>query len=346
MAYQRNIATGLSRSYASAPSIDVDSNNLKLIVFSDHHKGKRDAADDFAPCEPVYLQALDHYQENGFTLAVLGDVEDLWENRPEEILPQYREVSQRERVFNSAGRYFRFFGNHDDEWSYPDSVRKYLQKDYGNLHVYEGMRLRIQDANGLPKEIFLVHGHQGTLESDRLSWISRWIVRNIWRPFQRLANVRLTTAATNWRLRHRHEVAMYNWAIKQSGMLLITGHTHHPIFPSHAWLTQLLDRYQELRRRPEGLNDEQLEELEAEIAYARQQTRPCYFNTGCCSFADGSISGIEISEGQIRLVRWLQDSGQVRREILDRADLYEILDRVQTPAEPISESIPPLPESL
>lgn len=317
----------------------TDADSLKLIVFSDHHKGKGDAADDFAPCEATYLQALDYYQENGFTLAVLGDVEDLWENRAEEILNRYRTVSQRERVFNAQGRYLRFFGNHDDEWSYPDSVQKYLQKDYGALHVYESMRLRLNDSNGIPKEIFLVHGHQGTLKSDRLSWITRWIVHNVWRPFQRLTHVKLTTAATNWRLRHHHDVAMYNWAIERPGMLLITGHTHHPIFPSHAWLTQLIDRYQELRRRPEGLDDKQLEELETEIAYTRKQTQPRYFNSGCCSFADGSITGIEISENQIRLVRWRYESGEAQSEILDSADLSKILDKIQSPAEPISDEI-------
>ena len=54
--------------------------------------------------------------------------------------------------------------------------------------------------------------------------------------------------------------------------------------------------------------------LHAELEYARTNDRrdvrrvtvspPCYFNTGCCSFPDGDITGLEIADGQIRLVRW------------------------------------------
>ncbi|MDF1500801.1 MAG: hypothetical protein P1P76_10055 [Anaerolineales bacterium] len=340
MTYQENIARGLSRAYAEAPQLEAHPGSLKMIIFSDHHKGRRDQADDFAACEQTYLEALAYYQEQGFTLAILGDAEEFWENRPQETLPRYRSVMEIERTFNEDGRYLRFFGNHDDEWCYPDSVRSNLEPLLGELHVYEGLRLQFPQLRELHAEIFLVHGHQGTLESDRLSWITRAIVRHIWRPIQRLTNFRLTTPATDWRLRHRHEVAMYNWAIAQSGVLLITGHTHHPIFPSHAWLTQLIDRYQELRRQPEGLDDEQLNELETEIAYARQQIQPCFFNTGCCSFADGSITGVELADSEIRLVRWANSGENISRKVLDNASIFEIMGRIQLPSEPISDEIP------
>ena len=39
-------------------------------------------------------------------------------------------------------------------------------------------------------------------------------------------------------------------------------------------------------------------------AVALPGTKPSYFNTGCCSFSDRSITGIEIAGGEIRLVRW------------------------------------------
>jgi hypothetical protein len=54
--------------------------------------------------------------------------------------------------------------------------------------------------------------------------------------------------------------------------------------------------------------------IRAELEYARTADRrpekvltvvpPCYFNTGCCSFPDGDITGLEIADGEIRLVRW------------------------------------------
>jgi len=38
--------------------LDVDAD--RLVVLSDMHRGKRDRADDFLPCEDAYRLALDH----------------------------------------------------------------------------------------------------------------------------------------------------------------------------------------------------------------------------------------------------------------------------------------------
>ena len=52
-----------------------------------------------------------------------------------------------------------------------------------------------------------------------------------------------------------------------------------------------------------------LEYVEAEIRRQRAQPSagleaPRYFNTGCCSYGDGDITGIELDRTRIRLVRW------------------------------------------
>jgi hypothetical protein len=54
----------------------------------------------------------------------------------------------------------------------------------------------------------------------------------------------------------------------------------------------------------------------------------CYFNTGCCSFGDGSVSGLEIVDGKIRLVSWPWPwgNGAPVRVTLDEADLGELFD--------------------
>src|ERR687886_404857 len=52
---------------------------------------------------------------------------------------------------------------------------------------------------------------------------------------------------------------------------------------------------------------------------------PCYFNTGCCSFGDGDITGIEIAGGEIRLIRWLDDNEDPHPKILARDSLTEVL---------------------
>lgn len=39
----------------------IDVNSAKYIIFSDHHKGNRDGADDFRVCERTYNAALAYY---------------------------------------------------------------------------------------------------------------------------------------------------------------------------------------------------------------------------------------------------------------------------------------------
>jgi hypothetical protein len=51
----------------------------RYSILSDQHKGARDKADAFRQCEAAYRAALTHYRDHGFTLVLLGDVEELWE---------------------------------------------------------------------------------------------------------------------------------------------------------------------------------------------------------------------------------------------------------------------------
>ena len=65
---------------------------LRLVLFSDLHKGQRDAADDFEQCEETYLAALHDYRQSDYEIALLGDVEDLWECWPEPVIAAYSNV--------------------------------------------------------------------------------------------------------------------------------------------------------------------------------------------------------------------------------------------------------------
>jgi hypothetical protein len=55
--------------------------------------------------------------------------------------------------------------------------------------------------------------------------------------------------------------------------------------------------------------------------------QPSYFNTGCCSYSDGSITGIEISDGDLRLVRWTDEKPPQRAEVFS-ASLRAVLAAV------------------
>ena len=61
-------------------------------------------ADDFKVCESTYLRALDHYHENGYSLFLLGDIEEFWENHIISVIANYREVILSEKRFFDDGR--------------------------------------------------------------------------------------------------------------------------------------------------------------------------------------------------------------------------------------------------
>lgn len=204
------------------------------IIFSDQHKGAGDGADEFRLCKDTYLAALRHYNSTGFTLVLLGDVEELWENKFTEVLAAYRDVLEAEAAFG-AKRYLRVWGNHDDRWMEE-------QNRFGVIW-FGGVDLPSQDAA----------------------------------------------------LRGKHDLIMYNWASAQEKMMLIVGHTHRPVWAG---------RTKEEQHQPGSV--------------------PSYFNTGCCKFADGDITGMEIQDGVLRLIRWKTTGGMSSRTKLQEAPLLEL----------------------
>jgi hypothetical protein len=48
---------------------------------------------------------------------------------------------------------------------------------------------------------------------------------------------------------------------------------------------------------------------------------PTYFNSGCCCYSDGDITGIEIADEKIRLIRWNSKTG---REILEETSFVKL----------------------
>ena len=187
----------------STPSIDIVS--AQIIIFSDHHKGARNRADDFQVAERTYNAALAYYFHMGYTLISLGDVEELWEEQAKPVLDAYDYTLKLEAQFHRKGRYLRFWGNHDDGWSHPDLVRKELDRKYGGLplKVRESLRIKVMEGTQELGVLFLAHGHQGTADSDRFAFLSKPIVRYVWRPFQRLTGISLNTPAQSWQLREK-----------------------------------------------------------------------------------------------------------------------------------------------
>ena len=322
----------------------LDIRSSKLVIFSDHHKGKRDGADDFRICERAYNAALAYYDRLEYTLIVMGDVEELWEEWPETVLKAYKHTLELEGKFHQAGRYLRFWGNHDDDWSHPDLVEQQLVPALGGLplRVRETLILHVSDGEQELGRMFLIHGHQGTLDSDRYARLSKFAVRYFWRPAQRLFKFSANTPAKDFLLRYDHDNAMYAWSRDQQKVVLIAGHTHRPVFKSESQeevTRKALEKAEtELLGHPGSPSlQKQVAELAAALEWtlaqnqqsarslpAREFKKPSYFNTGCCAFLDGDVTGLELSDGEIRLVRWPDDEDRPLPQVLSKAKLKDV----------------------
>src|SRR5215213_5104821 len=338
-AFQR----ALKQEHAEGETV-LDIASAKFIIFSDHHKGNRDGADDFRFCEPAYNAALAYYYRLGYILIVMGDVEELWEEWPETVLKAYPHTLEMEGKFHQDGRYFRFWGNHDDAWSHSDLVKKWLTPVLGGttLKVYETLIMHVQDGKEELGRLFLLHGHQGTLDSDRIAPLSRFLVRYFWRPIQRIFRLSINTPAKDFELRYEHDSALYFWSQSQEKVVLIAGHTHRPVFKSESQEEIVRKALKEAEEKsanpPDNLNWQQkTAELSAQLEWllARKQQssgllplmpfkKPSYFNTGCCAFSDGDITGLELSDGEIRLVRWPDDGDVPKPKLLALAKLKDV----------------------
>jgi hypothetical protein len=56
--------------------------------------------------------------------------------------------------------------------------------------------------------------------------------------------------------------------------------------------------------------------------------KPTYFNSGCCCFSDGDITGIEIADGCMRLIKWTMIGQVPQRQVLEETRLVELVKRI------------------
>ncbi|MBS3818029.1 serine/threonine protein phosphatase, partial [bacterium] len=117
-------------------------------------------------------------------------------------------------------------------------------------------------------KILLLHGHQGDCLNDTCWWFGKFVVRNIWKCLQSKMGIPdPTSPARNYRKMLKTDDRFKQW-IEKRKIPTIIGHTHKPVFPG-----------------------------EGETPY---------FNDGSCVHPR-CITGIEVAEGRIQLVKWHVD---------------------------------------
>ncbi|TYB79033.1 metallophosphoesterase [Bizionia myxarmorum] len=263
----------LDRAYKEAQIINFDDTS-KFILFSDCHRGDNSFADDFANNANAYFHALKHYYAEGFTYLELGDGDELWEHRTfKTIFEAHKHVYLLLREFHKNKRFHMLFGNHDMVYQNPDYVKKHLYTYFEPITGKEEplfTDITIHEAlilkhSTTQQELFLTHGHQADWWNYSFWKWSRFLVRVLWKPLNVMGISNPTSPAKNRLELMRIEKLIKHWIISKNNMLTIVGHTHRPRFPE--------------------AND---------IAF---------FNDGCCVFPR-SITGIEIENGEIALIKW------------------------------------------
>lgn len=324
MSLESRTHKSLSKAALKAARLKTELSEIKMVVFSDHHRGMRDDADDFVQCESTYKQALSYYLSVNYKLLLLGDVEELWENPLSQFNDQYEDVQKLERDFFLKDRLIRIWGNHDDFWREKAIFNRYQGKYFKGLTVHESLIVEVSDDGREIGEIVFLHGHQGDLASDRFATISRFLVRWLWRPWQKITGAKLSTASRNLERRSRTDELLYEWVKRRERAILIAGHTHQAVFSSSShidYLEELLRNSEDIQEQAQivsEMNRVRASQTHVKVGGDRQT---CYFNSGCCSFEDGDITGLEIDNGQIRLIKWSREGKRIE---LRSADLQSV----------------------
>ncbi|MCY6957278.1 metallophosphoesterase [Clostridium brassicae] len=263
----------LSKVFNTSKEIAIDDSS-KIALISDCHRGDNTWADDFAHNQNLLFTALNYYYKNGYIYIEIGDGDELWENRKfTEIRQTHSNIFDLMSKFHKDNRLYMIWGNHDivkrkekyvkkNLYYYYDTRKKQWKSLFDKIEVYEGLILKYLNTKN---KIFVVHGHQGDFINDQLWPISRFLVRYIWRPLTLYLGIKdPTSAAKNYKKKKTIERKIIRWA-KARKQMIITGHTHRPMFPS-------------VNEVP-------------------------YFNDGSCVHPR-CITGIEIKNGQIMLIKW------------------------------------------
>lgn len=281
----------LERAYSSSEIIPL-TRRSKFIIMSDCHRGQGNTGDNFLQNQTLHLAALEYYYKNGFVYIEAGDGDELWENRKiQPIITAHSDIFRLMSKFYDEGHMYMLYGNHDIVKKRRQLTDKELSSFYcdgGKCSLFPGILMReglILEDGETHKQIFIVHGHQGSFLNDTIWPVARFLVRYFWRPLELIGFTAPTGAARTHKQKEIVEKKLAAYADTRN-VMLIAGHTHRP-------------------------------------AYSKPNSG-LYFNDGSCVHPH-SITGIEIDKGKISLVKWSVSAKEdlslfVERQVIEGPD--------------------------
>ena len=195
------------------------------------------------------------------------------------------------KLFHDEGRLHMVWGNHDMVYRNPSYVEKTLSSYFDpktGTDVDLFCNIKFYEALMLKhtetqQELFLTHGHQADWWN-YVAWRwNRFLVRILWKPLNVMGIADPTSPAKNYKELIKVERRIKDWIVQNNNLMTIVGHTHRPRFPEPGDIP--------------------------------------FFNDGSCVHPR-SITGIEIEQGEISLIKWqvsTKDDGtlQIIRVLLE-----------------------------
>ncbi|RKR15136.1 calcineurin-like phosphoesterase family protein [Maribacter vaceletii] len=263
----------LTKAYKNAKIVPFDDSS-KFILFSDCHRGDNSFADDFANNRNIYYHALSHYYREGFNYCELGDGDELWENiHFKSIFEAHKSIFKLLKKFHLTNRLHMIWGNHDMVYKDPEYVKKHLSSYFEPIDAEDKELFKdivyneavVLKHKETNQEIFLTHGHQADWWNYIFWRWGRFLVRVLWKPLQIWGIADPTSPAKNYTELIKVEKRIKKWILKNNLKITVVGHTHRPRFPEPGDIP--------------------------------------FFNDGSCVHPR-SITGIEIENGKIVLIKW------------------------------------------
>ena len=309
----------ITKAFANALVLPLNSSS-RYVLFSDCHRGCGNANDNFLKNELLYLAALRNYYEKEFIYIELGDGDELWENRSiEKIKEMHPKSFAMLSKFYQKGQFYSLYGNHDMIKKESDFSKQSFSSYYHNelfcrcplfpsMPFYESIILR---GEGGYKDIYLLHGHQASLLNSTFWKLSRFLVRYLWSPLERIGILDPTSAANNYSIKKKTEQRLSQWKPDEL----------NPVLQN--------DMHKTVSSTKKQVTDEPPASIQKHILISGHTHRPMiasanssYCNTGSVIHPFG-ITCIEIEDGMISLVKWSHQINQnqyihVGREVLGK----------------------------
>lgn len=225
----------LSRAFNQALILPWEDGS-RYVFLSDCHRGCGTANDNFLKNQNLFFAALQYYYQEGYSYIELGDGDELWENRSvNQIMDIHSDAFWMMSRFYEEERLHLIYGNHDmvkqsESFSKKLCTSYYCRERKEWTSLFPGIRFHesiILKNSGSGPNLYLTHGHQADIMNSVFWKLTRFLVRYIWKPLERVGFTDPTSAAKNNTKKDKVEQRLLSFTQKHS-CILITGHTHRP----------------------------------------------------------------------------------------------------------------------